>query len=136
MKKSLLVSFFFFLVFSTSSSFGQSYEIHFQKGFMWFRLEDYNAAIKELNLAIKFDPQKPGPYYFRGRSKAILEDYRGAILDFNKTIQLNPELGDAYLDRGLCKIRLEDKQSGCLDLSKAGELGITQAYDAIKEVCN
>lgn len=136
MKKFLLISTFFFLVLCTSGSFGQSYEDHLMKGFMWFRLEDYHGAIKEFNLAIKFDSQKPGSYYLRGRSKAILEDYRGAILDFNKTIQLNPEFGDAYLDRGACKIKVGDKQSGCLDWSKAGELGVTQAYDAIKEVCN
>lgn len=103
---------------------------------MWFRLEDYHGAIKEFNLAIKSDPQQPYSYYLRGRSKAILKDHRGAILDFNKTLQLNPEFGDAYLDRGLNKILIGEKQSGCLDLSKAGELGITQAYDAIKEACN
>jgi hypothetical protein len=28
------------------------------------------------------------------------------------------------------------KEDGCLDLTKAGELGLAQAYELIKKICN
>ena len=42
---------------------------------------------------------------------------------------------NSYYNRGLAKIALDQKDSGCLDFSKAGELGLSAAYEAIKEYC-
>jgi hypothetical protein len=57
------------------------------------------------------------------------------MADFDKAIELNPANGLAYYNRGLTKIRSGQKDSGCLDLSKAGELGYSEAYEAIKVYC-
>jgi hypothetical protein len=73
--------------------------------------------------------------YYKGVAKGELGDYIGAIQDYNKAIELNPNHADAYYNRGLAKIKLGQKDSGCLDPSKAGELGLSQAYDSIKQYC-
>ena len=41
----------------------------------------------------------------------------------------------AYIGRGTAKIELKDNEGGCLDFSKAGELGLAEAYEAIKLYC-
>ena len=48
-----------------------------------------------------------------------------------KLTEINPNFTDAYHDRGLAKLLLRQKDNGYLDLSKAGELGHTQASEAI-----
>jgi len=59
----------------------------------------------------------------------------GAVQDSNKAIELDPNNAKAYRGRGLAKIFLGQKDSGCLDLSKAGELGYSDTYEVIKELC-
>ena len=75
-------------------------------------------------------------YLDKGVDKYNKGDYSGAIQDFNKAIELDPNYAEAYAGRGVAKINLGQKDSGCLDLSKAGEMGVFQAYDAIKQYCN
>jgi tetratricopeptide (TPR) repeat protein len=74
--------------------------------------------------------------FSQGLEKFRLKDYRGAIADYTKAIELNPKYAEAYHNRGLSKINFGQKDNGCLDLSKAGELGLEQAYEAIKNLCN
>ena len=45
-------------------------------------------------------------------------------------------MGNAYYIRGFIKLELNNLNGACTDFSKAGELGIMDAYDAIKENCN
>ena len=53
--------------------------------------------------------------------------------DYTRAIELEPNLGEAYYNRGLVQIFMKDTRKGCMDLSKAGELGISQAYDLLRE---
>jgi hypothetical protein len=54
----------------------------------------------------------------------------------DKAIKLNPKFEKAYYQRGLIEINVGLKDMGCFDLSKAGELGYSDAYSRIKELCN
>lgn len=104
-----------------------------------FYIDENIGAIADYTKYLNHNPQDPEnseTLVFRGIAKAKLEDYRGAITDFKKAIEINPSNGNAYYNRGLSKIRLGQKESGCMDLSKAGELGIEDAYVAIKAECN
>jgi tetratricopeptide (TPR) repeat protein len=63
---------------------------------------------------------------------AISGKYPEAFEDYSKAIELHPNFGEAYYNRGLVQIYMKDTHKGCLDLSKAGELGIEDAYEALK----
>jgi len=98
-------------------------------------LGDYQKSILDYNLAIYIDPHPSSNYCNRGYSKARLNDLRGAISDFDTAIEHDPYEGTSYYNRGLAKYLLGDKNSACIDLSKAGELGVIDAYDVIKQFC-
>jgi len=110
-------------------------EDYYNRGVAKYELGDYRGAIQDFNKAIELNPNNDAAYNNRGSVKGNLGDYRGAVQDSNKAIELNPNYADAYNNRGLGKIKLGQKDSGCLDLSKAGELGYSDAYDAIKKYC-
>ena len=59
-------------------------------------------------------------------------NYDDAIEDINKAIKLYPDFAYSYYNRGLVQIFMKDTRKGCLDLSKAGELGIENAYEALR----
>lgn len=76
-------------------------------------------------------------YLLRGNAKLNLGDLIGAKDDYDIIIKyINPEYASAYFNRGLVKIDLKQKDNACLDFSRAGELGLTEAYVAIKKYCN
>lgn len=57
-----------------------------------------------------------------------------AIADFTEAIRLWPRLGQAYYNRALLHIREGRRTEATSDLSRAGELGIYQAYNILKQI--
>ncbi len=96
------------------------------------RTYDYNDAIEDINKAIKLYPNYAYSYYNRANLNAISGHLPEAYDDYTKAIELHPDFGEAYYNRGLVQIFMKDTRKGCLDLSKAGELGIENAYEALK----
>jgi tetratricopeptide (TPR) repeat protein len=73
---------------------------------------------------------------WRGILKYNKKDFNGALNDLEKVINSNQKDGLAYYYRGKIKIQKNEMDSACLDLSKAGELGVEEAYELIKQTCN
>lgn len=96
------------------------------------RTYNYDDAIEDINKAIKLYPDFAYSYYNRAGLYAISGKYPEAFEDYTKAIELHPNFGEAYYNRGLIQIYMKDTHKGCLDLSKAGELGIEDAYEALK----
>ena len=96
------------------------------------RTYNYDDAIEDINKAIKLYPTFAYSYYNRANLNAISNKFPEAYDDYTKAIELNPNFGEAYYNRGLVQIFMKDTRKGCLDLSKAGELGIKNAYEALK----
>lgn len=96
------------------------------------RTYNYDDAIEDINKAIKLYPDFAYSYYNRANLYAISNQLPEAYDDYTKAIELNPSFGEAYYNRGLVQIFMKDTRKGCLDLSKAGELGIEDAYEALR----
>lgn len=97
---------------------------------------DYSEAISDLNKAIKLHPGFAYAYYNRANLYALSGMLPEAADDYTKAIELNPYFAEAYYNRGLLQIYMKDTRKGCLDISKAGELGITEAYQVLKNYSN
>ncbi len=96
------------------------------------RTYNYDDAIEDITKAIKLYPDLAYSYYNRAGLYVISGRLPKAYDDYTRAIELNPSFGEAYYNRGLVQIFMKDTRKGCLDLSKAGELGIKQAYEALK----
>ncbi len=80
------------------------------------------AAIADLNQAIKLSPNYGSAYYSRGRIRFQLGDYSGAILDYSQTIKLNPQDAGALANRCLARRKLFDFSAAIDDCSQAIKL--------------
>ena len=104
----------------------------------YYRLQDYNSAIKDYDKAIQINNNYLKAYYNRGLSYASLEDYDKAIEDFSKVIELKPDFAEAYHLRGLAKEYNSDLDGAAADYEQALKLNpeLTEAkqhLDSVKE---
>jgi tetratricopeptide (TPR) repeat protein len=97
------------------------------------RTYNYDEAIADLNKALKLYPDFAVALYNRANLHAISGDLPEAYEDYTRAIELNPYFAEAYYNRGLIQIFMKDTRKGCLDISKAGELGVEEAYEVLKE---
>ena len=96
---------------------------------------DYSDAINDMKQAAELLPDMPYFHYNLGNLYCLSEEHIKSIESYTNAIKLYPYMGDAYFNRGLVLIYLKDKDKGCIDLSRAGELGVNEAYGAIKRFC-
>jgi len=96
------------------------------------RTYNYDEAIADLTKAIKLHSGFAYAYYNRANLLALSGKLPEAFEDYTKAIELNPHFAEAYYNRGLIQIYMKDTRKGCLDISKAGELGIEEAYEVLK----
>ena len=97
------------------------------------RTYNYDDAIADLTKAIKLHSGFAYAYYNRANLLALSGKLPEAFEDYTKAIELNPSFAEAYYNRGLIQIYMKDTRKGCLDISKAGELGIEEAYEVLKQ---
>ncbi|MDE6569361.1 MAG: tetratricopeptide repeat protein, partial [Alistipes sp.] len=97
------------------------------------RSYSYDEAIADLNKAAKLFPDFAHLYYNRANLQALSGNLPEAFEDYTRAIELNPVFAEAFFNRGIVQLFMKDTRKGCLDLSKAGELGITAAYDLLKQ---
>ena len=100
------------------------------------RTYNYDEAIADLTKAIKLHPGFAYAYYNRANLLALSGKLPEAFEDYTKAIELNANFAEAYYNRGLIQIYMKDTRKGCLDISKAGELGIEDAYEVLKQYMN
>lgn len=107
------------------------------------KVGDYRGALKDYNTLFLIMQHENEPeteaiavvYLQRGYIRIKLEDYEGAEGDFTRAIELKNNYGEAFMNRGIIRTVLGFTKGACLDFSRAGELGISEAYEMIKDNC-
>ena len=120
------LSLLFFLI--SNLAFSQLNISHYIRvGQTRIQIGNYVGAIENFNIVIKFKPQLPEPYYYRGVAKHQLEDFRGAIRDYNTAINIKPYYPDAFMHRGLAFLELKEYDNAIADYNRALELSPNNA---------
>lgn len=96
---------------------------------------DYQSAISDFTRAIELGLHTKDIFYERAFMYYQLNNYNLAITEFSKVIEMDSEFNLAYYYRGYSRVIQGQKEIGCTDLQKAGELGLPNAYEVIKELC-
>jgi len=109
--------------------------VYNNKAYCLVELDKPNEALPFVSKALNLDESEAYIWDTRGEIYFKLGDYEKCIKDMNKSISIDEEADNSYYLRGLAKIKLGKKDEGCKDLSKAGELGKTEAYEAINTYC-
>ncbi|MFV0554781.1 MAG: tetratricopeptide repeat protein [Mangrovibacterium sp.] len=127
--KTKLTIFFLFLSLMVSAQVNIGHYI--QTGRVKLGTNDYVGAIENFNIVIKFKPQLPEPYFYRGNAKHMLDDYRGAIADYSTAIEIKPYYPQAFEYRGHAYLSIGRFEDAIADYSKALELspGNTGIYN-------
>ena len=102
-------------------------------------LGDYRGALIDINKSIELDKnnqwcgivRRGHIYYAMGKYKLAISDYKNSL-----ECAHDDEIKFIHYWSGFAKYSIGDLEGACMDWSKAGELGMEEAYDAIKEHCN
>jgi len=98
-------------------------------------MKDFKQALADFNKVIALQPKNALAYQRRAKVKDFLKDYDGALSDLAVAVHLQPDLAIAYYEHALIKIMAKKDSRGAeADLFRAGELGLTIAYDAIRQL--
>jgi tetratricopeptide (TPR) repeat protein len=116
--------------------------IYYNRGFCKYKLLDYRSAIDDFTKAIllsESDHSSNGivheAYCCRGVCKEELGNDKGALNDYNSSIKVSPLYCKAFFFRGYLRNKMKLNIEACKDLSRSGELGCSEAYDVIKDIC-
>ena len=96
-----------------------SAETHLRWGYAKYRLDQYQAAIDDYDIAIGLKPDFAPAYYFRGTVKRSLGQYKEAIEDYDIAIDLKSDFAFAYYFRGTIRGDLGEHFIAIQDYNKA-----------------
>lgn len=92
------------------------------RAFIYYKLDDFEAAIKDYNDLLAFSPKHEEALKKRAITKVRIKDFDGAIQDHNLRISYDANNAVAYFDRAYCKGLLGENDAAIEDYSKAIEL--------------
>ena len=82
-------------------------EAYAYRGFAYYRLDNYDAAMEDYGKAVALWPNLAEAYYFRAILHGQLKEYQQAIRDYTRAVELK-----ARLDRGILFSSAEPWGSG------------------------
>ena len=88
---------------------------YYQRAFCQFEDWKYRAAVSDMDLAIKYEPNDSMYYRTRASFKSLLGDTAGAIRDCSTAIKINPQDAIAYGQRGDLLIQSKDQTAAIKD---------------------
>ena len=105
---------------TASTQYNKEYFFHMGRRFMMN--DDYQEAIRTLNVLLRFDEDAYEGYFLRGIAKYNLDDLLGADADFSSAIEKNPVFTIAYTYRAITRSRLGNYDDALKDFHEAIEL--------------
>mgnify|MGYP001450420311 CR=1 FL=1 len=128
----------------TSISLKYQYiDAYFYRAESKMMLDDYYGCISDIenyfaNMdtgAKRFPHIENSAHRLSGYCKLKTEDFEGAVQDFRAAVKIDDEDGSAHYYLGVALLDLDQVPEGCRSLSRAGELGMTDAYETIRNHC-
>ena len=102
------------------------------RGIMKLRRMEWDGAMKDLNMALRYKPDLGEIYVNRGAALVGEHRYADGLADLNKGLKLGvEEPAKAYFNRALAYEALDDVKSAYFDYQKAVEL--SPNWDAPKQ---
>ena len=92
---------------------------YYNRGIARFKLEQYDDAIDDYDMAIRLKPDYAEAYYKRGGTKHYLGQHATAILDYDAAIRIQSDFSIAYKSRGDAKAALEQYAAAIVDYDNA-----------------
>ncbi len=83
--------------------------------------QDFDGAMKELDIALQLDPKNPIVHMWRGIDLNRMSRYADAIGEFNQALATNPKLSGALNGRGYAYFNSGDSGKALTDLNAAIE---------------
>jgi len=99
--------------------------VYYNRGLIYSEKKEYDKAINEYGLAIKYKPTYFAAYNNRGNLYSNLGKYDEAISDFTEAINIKPGYIKAYHNRATAYFFKGDYDKAISDYSKAIELDTT-----------
>jgi len=96
-------------------------DMYNDRGLAHLMLQDQQAAMLDLNLAIRLNANDDRAYFNRGCACGRNGDDFGAVDNFSEVIRLNPSNALAYVNRGIARYRLGYHQGAIADLQEASK---------------
>ena len=125
-----------------SISLNAKNHIYFIRALSKSKLEDYRGAIEDYTKVVPIliqlkekNARIAEAFTNRAGCKIAINKTQEAIIDCNTALKYDKEFSRAYYAKGIAYISIDDIENGCKNLSKAGELGLEEAYELIKEYC-
>ena len=109
-------------MFAWGASTQYNKEYFFWMGRQFMMNNDYQEAIRTLNVLLRFDRDAYEGYFLRGIAKYNLDDLLGADDDFTTAIKKNPVFTNAYTYRAVTRSRLGNYDDALKDFHEAIEL--------------
>ena len=123
MRRIFTTIFLFVLLLCSGSALGQyNREYFFWVGRRYMMDNEFNEAIRTLNVLLRFDEDAHEGYFLRGIAKYNLDDLIGADADFTMAIEKNPVFTTAYTYRAITRSRLGNYDDALQDFKEAIEL--------------
>lgn len=86
------------------------------------RAQDYEAALADMNEAVKLQPRYAGLYINRAFLRYNLNDYFGAMADYDYALQLDPLNSVALFNRGLLEAEVSANDRALEDFTRVLDL--------------
>ena len=132
MKSFVISSILIFFLFNSCQNSINKYHYHLNEGIKEVYNADYDAAEKNLRLAIKYDKEKAEPYYYFCIIEFHKTNYKEAMKWVDISLEKNEKYGEAYKTKAQIYFLLNDRTNACKYYRLAEKYGIKNLSNHLK----